>query len=160
MAFRLKNEVEEWFRYIADKPPFKTKFDLYYLCLMLGIATGRMDTLANAQEFVDSFVADYRPMQRIIIALFLISELHRMGLEITEREEVHGLLNRYIDSASPANLTEEGFAHMNQYASGGYLYLVEKLQDKPHQVEDFLQFYTKFFQEAVSQNPSWTRFIS
>lgn len=155
MAFRMRGDVEDWFRHIQKQEPIQTKFDLYYLCLMMGLATGRADRPANASEFVDDFVKDYKPMQRLVIGLMLVSELDRIGVDLTEREEIQRQVAHYLNPNNPANLTEEGFNRLNAYANGGYTYLVEHLGDKPQHIYEFLQSYIDLLNQAVEANKMW-----
>lgn len=155
MAFRMRGDVEDWFRHIQNQEPIQTKFDLYYLCLMMGLATGRADRPANASEFVNDFVKEYKPMQRLVIGLMLVAELHRLGIDLTEREEIQRQVAYYLNPNNPANLTEEGFNRLNAYANGGYTYLVEHLGDKPQHIEEFLQMYIDLLNRAVEENKMW-----
>lgn len=160
MSFRLESEVDDWFRHLSkDSDVLKTKFDVYYLCLMLGFAAGQLDSRGkSAPEFINAFAGDYRPMQRLIIGLLLVVELNRLGIEIAEREAVRSLLSQYIESQEAANLTVAGFARMNEYAAGGFVYLTEQLPEKPHHIETFLQHYVRVLGEAVSKNETWSKF--
>ncbi len=159
MPFRMRSDVDDWFRHISKREPIQTKFDLYYLCLLIGLASGRSDRPTNAGEFVDDFVKDYKPMQRLIIGLMLVAELNRLGIDLSERGEVQRQISRYLDPNNPANLTEEGFNRLNAYASGGFNYLVERHADKPRNIEEFLQIYVQLTKDAISTNEMWQGFI-
>ena len=58
--FRLKPEVEDWFKGVYNKGALKTKWDIYYLCLMLGLAGSKTSPATNAIELVDYFIEDYK----------------------------------------------------------------------------------------------------
>jgi len=154
----MRPEVDDWFRHISKQEPLQTKFDLYYLCLLLGLASGRSDKPTSATEFVDDFVRDYKPMQRLIIGLMLVTELSRLGVDLAERGEVQIQIARYLDPNSPADLTEEGFNRLNAYASGGFNYIVEQLGDKPRNIEEFLQIYVKMLRSSTAGNELWKSF--
>lgn len=161
MAFRLNQQVEDWFKHILKKDgPLQTKFDMYYLCLMLGMAIGKPGKLSDAPEFVNHFVGEYKAMQRVIIGLLLIVELQRLGTNLSDRRELQNLMGQYIDPSNPANLSDAGFARLNEYASGGFGYLAEQFPDKPHHIEDFLQFYIQKLQQAVAGNAAWKQIES
>ena len=91
MPFRLSKDARigrlQWFRDLEDHG-FDLDFDIYYLCLMAGLATGKkesvpMDASTQAPELVDYF-----PRGRIIdpsgrvtyetVALFLSKELEAL----------------------------------------------------------------------------------
>ena len=151
--FRLRSDAQSWFSEIADAPPFRTKFDAYYLCLLAGLASGRATELAGAvhpaTDLVEKFVEDYRPASRLIIGLLVTAELRKSGIDVTEKAQVRALFKRLVDSESPNSLTESGMRRLNAYASGGYEYLAEQRDMKPYTAEEFIQSYTALIGEAV-----------
>jgi hypothetical protein len=157
--FRMRQDAENWFSNIqGQKPTIRTKFDLYYFCLMLGLATGRRSEPAKCSEvtdFMDNFVSDYKPYQRLIIGLLIRAELARLGVSVTEKDEVRKLFVDLVSPKSLTNLTDMGMDRLNEYASGGYDYLAESLDSKPHFVEEFLRTYTKLLRSAIAQSSSW-----
>ena len=158
MAFRMRSEVDDWFKYIFKQGPIQTKFDLYYLCLMMGLATGQCERATSSQDFVDYFVAEYKPVQRLILGLFIMAEISRLGLEVSEREEVRKLINDYLDPTNPAHLREDGFAKLNDYANAGFNVIVKELVNKSHHVEVFAQWYAEALAKKVEGNPYWGLF--
>lgn len=157
--FRIRQDTENWFSNIRDQKPIRTKFDLYYFCLMLGLAVGRktdpVKQCSEVTDFMDNFVSDYKPYQRLIIGLLIRSELSRLGVSVTEKDEIRKLFIDLVDPQHPTNLTDIGIDRLNEYASGGYDYLSEKLDSKPYHVEEFLRTYTKLLRDSVNQNESW-----
>ena len=143
MAFYLRNDTEQWFSHIKDQKPYiETKFDIYYFCLMLGLAAGRKCPVtgkSEATEFQKNFVKSYIPVQKLIIGLLIKSELRRLGINPTEKD-------------SSTKLTESGVTRMNEYASGGYDILSEEIPIKPYNVEDFLRTYTALLKEKAGLN--------
>jgi hypothetical protein len=159
VSFRLRAEADDWFKGIDSKDgPIHTKFDQYYLCLMLGLATGRTDKFQGAPEFVDYFVADYAAVGRLLVALLVVAEAERLGVELTDKADVKRLLDEYLDPKPHANLTEKGFQRLNDYANGGYNTLVEAIPERPRHVESFLQVYTAMIADKMNQSKSWARF--
>lgn len=158
MTFRLRPDVDDWFKHIANKEPLKTKFDLYYLCLMMGLALSQCERAPSSQEFVQYFVGEYRPVQRLVLGLFIMAEMARRGLDVSDREEVRALINEYLDPTNPAQLKEAGFSRLNDYANAGYNAVVASFGAKPHQTEAFLQWYSKALAKAVEESPHWSAF--
>jgi hypothetical protein len=156
----MRQDAENWFSNIRDQKPIQTKFDLYYFCLMIGLATGRRSDPTkrchNVTDFVDNFVKDYKPYQRLIIGLLIRAELSRLGVSVTEKDEVRKLFVDLVDPLSSTNLTDVGMERVNEYSSGGYGYLAEKLDSKPYHVEEFLRTFTKLLRNGVDHNPNWT----
>lgn len=155
MAFRMRQEVEDWFKHISKEEPLETKFDLYYLCLMMGLATSRFDPLQGGAEFVDNFVVDYKPVQRLIIGLLLIAEMSRLEINLMDRDKTQDLINTYLDPTQPSHLRDMGFGRLNEYANGGFNEIMENLGDKPHHVEPFLQWYTQTLSKKATMNKLW-----
>jgi len=157
--FRIRGDVEDWFSQIAKQKPINTKFDLYYFCLMLGLATRRESEpnqmCPSCTDFVDNFVSDYRNSQRLIIGLLIRAELSYWKINITEKEAVRKKFGELVDPQSQTHLTNEGMDRLNQYSSGGFDYLTEQLDSKPYDVEEFLRSYAKLLREAVDENPDW-----
>ncbi len=155
MAFRMRQEVEDWFKHISKKEPLATKFDLYYLCLMMGLATSRCDPFQGSTEFVDNFVADYKPVQRLIIGLLMIAEMSLNGIDLKDTIKTQELINVYIDPTQSSHLREMGFGRLNGYANGGFNVILETLEEKPRQVESFLQWYSQTLSQKATKNKLW-----
>jgi hypothetical protein len=159
MHFRLRQDTQEWFKKISDKKPIDTMFDLYYFCVMLGLAANRTSVPSKRcpeySDFIDNFVSAYRPNQRIIIGLLIRAELGRFGISIDEKDEVSRLLLDLVDPNTQTNLTDTGIEKLNEYASGGFDYLSEVQETKPYHAEEFLRSYVRLIREAVRDNPVW-----
>lgn len=162
MAFRLRQDTEDWFSQINKQKPIETKFDLYYLCLMLGLATGRSSQPSArcatiSEGFVDNFVMAYRPYQRLIVGLLLTAELSSLGVGLEESDFVRKKLLELVDPTAATKLTEAGMTKLNEYTSGGFDYLTENMESKPFHVEEFLQTYASLLREAVAGSETWTQ---
>ena len=151
--FRLRGEVDEWFRHIQRQDPFKTKFDRYYLCVLLGLAGGLESDPQDAIGFVDSFVEDYEDHQLLLTALLLRADLHLFGIELEDRDEVRDHLGKLV---GPAGLTAKGVSRLNRYASGGFDLLVARYGTAlPYSPEEFLPRYVEILKEAAAKQPLW-----
>jgi len=156
MAFRMRPEADDWFRGVVSADgPVRTKFDQYYLCLMLGLATGRNERPQNAADFVDYFVADYAAVGRLLVALLIIAEAERLGVELGDKGDVKKLLDDYLDPQHPTNLTEKGFQKLNDYANGGFNVLAEAMPERPRHVEPFLQAYAVTMTAKMNDSKCW-----
>ncbi len=134
MSFKMRAEVDDWFRHIFKQGPIQTKFDLYYFCLMMGLAEGKSEPATNAVEFVTYFVGDYKQAQRLVLGLLVLAEIARL---------------------------EEGFARLNDYANAGFTTITEALAGaRPYQVETFVQWYAKELSKRIEANPTWKAYLS
>lgn len=161
MSFALRTDAEKWFSNIKDQKPLNSKFDLYYFCLMLGIASGRKSNpneRSSAPEFIDYFINDYKSTQRVLLGLLLTAEFKRFSIDLTEKESVRKKLIDMIDPTSSTNLTTDAIKSLNEYASGGYEYLTEKMPTKPYKIDDFLRSYSILIKSAMSENTHWKGF--
>ena len=160
-SFRLRQDTKDWFSNIQDNKSrqINTDFDLYYFCLMLGLATGKYSNPINKckkySDFTDYFVKDYKSHQNLILGLLIRAELSKLGISLDEKEDTKKHLIKLIDPSSTTNLTNEGIDSMNAYASGGFDYLTENFDSKPYHVEEFLISYTKLLQKAVDESKLW-----
>jgi hypothetical protein len=79
-AFRLRKEAKSWFKEINDKNNLSIDFDLYYYCLMAGLAVNikKDDFLVgDTSELIEYFPARYKEKSRIIVSIFLLDTLLR-----------------------------------------------------------------------------------
>lgn len=154
-SFRLRNDAEAWFSEIERSAHIKTKFDLYYFCLMAGFASGRANETqlgsATSKEFIGYFIDDYRAASRLLIGLLVIAEMKYRGIDVTEKNAVRALFKELVDANNGDNhLTEDGMRRMNAYASGGFDYLAERRENKPYTVEEFLRDYANLINEVAA----------
>jgi hypothetical protein len=160
MPFRLRRDARAWFSYlekefgkgdagVAEAP----LFDMYYLCLMAGLAAGEPlpeVPAAETSELVDNFPGEYRERGRLIIGFFLSRELRQLGIGLTERDALHGTISRLVNPHSPSRLSDEGMNRMNQYAHGGFDVLSARFDDKPRHLETFVPLYVELIREFAS----------
>lgn len=153
MPFRLREDARKWFSELEGKEPTSTLFDLYYFCLVAGLASGRSSDAANlgvsSPEIVDDFIQDYRPAQRLLIGLLVIAEARKGGIDLQEKAAVRRIFSLLVTPESKTQLTEEGMRCMNAYASGGYEFLSERRETKPASAEEFLRDYIGLVDGAV-----------
>jgi hypothetical protein len=152
MAFRLRTDAEKWFAALDGKEPTRSKFDLYYFCLLAGLANVRhVDPAAAgvpAKEFVGDFINDYKPAQRLLIGLLVVAEVKRGGISLDEKASVRDVFKRLVTPTTVTNLTDEGMRCMNAYASGGYEFLSERRETPPTSPEEFLRDFLPLIEEA------------
>ena len=150
MPFRLRRDARQWFRGIHSA--FSLDFDMYYLCLMAGLAESRLANTATAEttELVDNFPGEYRTKGRLVVALFLARELRRLSIDYSERTTVHETIDRLVEPLSPSQLSDEGLREINRYAYGGYEVLTEWFADRPRRLETFLREYKSKLDVALS----------
>ena len=159
MSFKLRPEVDEWFSRIsrARTSPLSTKFDSYYICLMMGLATGRAVQAPSAIEFVGTFVNDYRPAQNIIIGMLVAAEANAQGVNLGDRIAIQRLLSLYVSPESSIGLTSDGFQRLNEYANGGFNEIASSYPEQPWIAADFLEWYLPALELAVQANRWWTQ---
>lgn len=147
--FRLRKDAEKWFREIAEGPPFKVKWDVYYLCLMAGFASGRSSESTAATDITERYVEEYRPARHFLIGLLVVAELKLTGINRTDKAQVRELFKKLVQPNGTNDLTDFGMRRMNAYASGGWEYLAENRDQRPFYVEEFLQSYPALIAKAL-----------
>lgn len=153
MEFRFSQAGEAWFSNVRDQVPFRSKFDLYYLCLMIGIAAGRKADPSGA-EFIGYFIDDYKSSGRLIAGLLTVAELRGLGINMTEKADVRRVIAELLDPISATGLSDEGMRNLNRFAAGGFAYLSEH-REKPHHADEFLADYQGLLGAAVIQADIW-----
>ena len=144
MPFRLSKGAREWFRDLEDG--FDLDFDIYYFCLMAGLATGKKESVPTTQapELVDYFPGNYRSKGRVLVALFLSKELEALGISMSERDQMYGQIAKLVDPLTPSGLSDVGMREMNRYSYGGFDVLAnEWFEERPRIMEVFLPIFKK-----------------
>ena len=153
MPFRFPPEADRWFSKVSGNAPFQYKFDLYYLCMMLGLAEGRREDVSG-NEFIDYFIDDYKNAKRLVGGLLVLAEMKRLNIDVTEKKDVRRVVGELFDSTSPTGLSEYGIKQLNSYASGGFATLSES-REKPHHSDELILDYLHRVEEAFESSPSW-----
>lgn len=143
--FRLRSDAEKWFRKV-DKGP---KFDIYYYCALVGLMARRRNDPAgeNSKDIVDYFITDYKPYKNLIIGLIIISELKKARIDLNEKSAVREVIGRIV-APGDTGLTDNGIKLLNQYASGGFDYLIETGVPKPETREEFMLSYVNIIKDC------------
>jgi hypothetical protein len=148
-------EVDNWFKNIYGVDSIKSKWDLYYLCLMIGLAASRTEPLGGERtDMTDYFIAEYKKSKNLIISLFICAELKKLGVEFSDRDLAKKILNNYLDPLHQSSLSNQAFQRINEYSYGGFLLLAES-QEKPTDQTTFLINYAALCKSLASNNQNW-----
>lgn len=147
MYFQLRKDADKWFKDVA--PHYATKFDLYYLCLIVGFAARRKARAESNEvtDLTDDYPKEFKSRGRLLVALLVSTELSTMGIDLDERDAVYREISRIIATDSRSYLTDEGGRLMNQYAHGGFGALCERFEDRPRSIETFIREYSNFIDD-------------
>ena len=152
MSFRLRTDAERWFSEIEKD--FDYKFDGYYFCLMTGYAAVRKSPLTSADKpaFVDDFPGEYKLQQNLLLGGLIDCDLRDRGISVTNKAAVQKVVSELLTATGAStHLSTMGAAHMNEYASGGFDVLFERMVDKPHRLETFLRGYAKLISKLEAE---------
>jgi hypothetical protein len=152
MPFRLRRDARKWFQDVANK--FDLDFDIYYFCLMAGLATRRKEDAAPSEttDLVNDFPGAYRTRGRVIVALFLARELKELGIELSERVTLHAEIQKLVNPLAASHLSDTGMKEMNRYSFGGLsVLLTEWFEDRPRNIETFLPLYKRKLDKALAE---------
>ena len=139
--FRLRLEARQWFKELRDQKAIKTDFDAFYFCFIAGVTTKRKEAASPEEtaELVAYFPDRYSSRGKLLLGLFLKSELEVLGVSMDERRDVYSTISRLVTPEAPNYLSVEGVREFNKYAHGGYDQLIEWFGDKPRSLETFLR---------------------
>ncbi|WP_321920306.1 hypothetical protein [Paraburkholderia tropica] len=152
MSFRLRTDAEKWFSDLERD--FAYKFDAYYFCLMAGYAAVRKSSLTSADKpaFVDDFPGDYKVQQNLLLGGLIDCDLRDRGISVTDKAAVQKVVSELLTATGAStHLSLTGAARMNEYASGGFDVLFERMVDKPRKLETFLRGYAKLITELEAE---------
>jgi len=142
--FRIRVESDKWFNKLRhnEKNIFKTKFDLYYLFFLNGIANIDKNPLLSKKdstsEIIDYFPSDYIGSRHLIIGMLVITELKRLGIDFSDKINIQEKFHELVDPDTPSKLTLKGFSIMNDYANKGFELLQEQIKDHVDLAPEFL----------------------
>ncbi|WP_445665124.1 hypothetical protein [Fodinibius sp. AD559] len=137
MAFYIRRESEDWYTDLTrdGNELIRTRFDLYYLFFLKGIANQDKNPKNKGSEFVkeliEYFPEEYKGSRNTIVGLLVNSELNRLGISPDDKREVKDKYQQIVEPESQAKLTSKGFSLMNDYASRGYELFQQELGDNP-----------------------------
>lgn len=145
IRFRLSDAARGFFGSIRKQDELSTDFDIYYLCLMAGLLSGRKGDCSDATEFVDYFPERYKERSKLIVGTFVATELEKSGVPYTEKKRVHEEIRKLVDPQSNTHLSAEGVHQMNRFVAGGLEYLKEEFDERPRALDEFVLMYGALF---------------
>jgi hypothetical protein len=152
MPFYLRKDVSDWFKHLQST--FDTgapKFDMYYLCLMAGMATKNLirTEASDLTELTDRFPGPYKKRAHLIVGTFLAREAARLGITLSDKEAVREHVARLVNPADPY-LSPDGLGLLNRYCHGGADVLMEWFDPAPRYAETFLPRFRDKINEVCS----------
>lgn len=137
---------DAWGEYLTKKgdrgSPFDTMFDVFYLFFITGIGANRRH--AGTAEFVD-LVDRYPSAQQqysfLYAGIVLLTDIASSGIPVDKlfvQKKVELLL-----SDDRTRLSPDGYSLVNEYAAGGYEFVVEVMGKRPETPVDFLLRYNE-----------------
>lgn len=144
MYFQLRKDAKKWLKDVSSSYPLD--FDLYYLCLMAGFASQRINPKIpsdDVADLVENFPEKFLSQGGLLVGLLIHTELSRLGIDLEERNSVYQRVKELVDPKSPSYLSNAGVKLMNQYAHGGFDALCESFGDRPTSIETFIRKYAQ-----------------
>ena len=150
--FRLRLDARQWFKDLRDQRVFKTDFDAFYFCFITGVIVKRKEAvpLDETAELVAYFPDRYGSRGKLLVGLFLKSELEVLGVSMDERREVHSAIAHLVATEASNHLSDEGVREFNKYAHGGYEQLIEWFEDRPRSLETFLRSFKRRIDQEIA----------
>jgi hypothetical protein len=147
--FRLRNDAEDWFKKVEKGP----KFDVYYYCVIIGILNNNRNEPAGvvSTDIVSNFINDYKAYQNLIIGLLIISELKKVGINISEKDAVRKELQSLLSPQGETGLSDRGVQLLNHYASGGFEHIRDSKSTKPESRDEFMLDFIEMVGQAAEK---------
>jgi hypothetical protein len=147
--------MDAWFAHLHKDGALELQFDHYYMCLMIGFASLRDDSLNGGNELIRYFPGQYAAASKLIVGLLLIAETQKLGKQLSSKGDVEFLVQQYLEASGSGALNEAGFERINNYANGGFNYLVEQYE-KPYHADTFFAWYSEKLCALTSDSPLWS----
>jgi len=156
MSFIRRQEMDGWFSNLHKDNSLEIQFDYYYMCLMIGFAALRDDPLQGGSELIRHFPGPYAGASKLIVGLLLIAETKKLGKQLGNKRDVEFLVQQYLETSGSGVLNDVGFDRINDYANGGFNFLVEEYEDKPYHADSFFGWYTERLRILATESPLWS----
>lgn len=154
MSFKLPKEAREYFKLIEDADSqslkFAVKFDMYYLCLMVGLNNRKLATedKVETEAFITYYPEGFYGDKSLPIAGLLIdAEMERKAIEPSDRTSIEALILELIDHQKTTKLSDKGIERLNQYAARGMEIIRDNIP-KTRELETFLVHYYKLLNQG------------
>ncbi len=150
--FRVNKDAQEkFFKHLYDQKAFRIGFDAFYFCFITGIATRKKVKLSNDEtdELVAYFPDKYSSRGKLLLGLFLKTELELLGVSIDERKQVHASIASLVNPEGNF-LSNDGVDEFNKYAHGGYEQLIEWFENRPQSLETFLRSFKRKIDQKLT----------
>lgn len=151
--FKIHKDAKKWAENLLTKEsPFKTQFDVYYLCLIVGIgkSTSPAFESKDVTDIIPYYTDPYLPYRDVLAGLLLVFELKNAGMTIS-RDLVKRKLNGLLDVYNATGLSDDATQLMNQYAYGGFIEIREKLSKAPLPHDFLLWFHDEILTECFNE---------
>lgn len=154
--FFLRKDSKAWFRNVEGSfDSSAPMFELFYLCALAGLAAMRPAEYVQGEshELVDHFPGEFASRYRLIVGLFLVREIKRLGISLHEKASLRKTLADFLDPRSLSQLSDAGVKQLNRYASGGFEQLCEWFTERPTDIETFLPSLCSKVRAAIGPQP-------
>ena len=152
MPFRLPKKCRTYFADITgrDETKLDTLFDGYYLCALVGLAQGKINSNPDleATAFVDNYPADFAESGDYIAGLLISAEVKRKSIPNRDADALERLMTTLVESQSRTRLSTYGENLLSQYADRGIDVIMEKMAGHTS-LEEFFQDYFDCWERGV-----------
>lgn len=149
MAYKLHKNYNDFFYEIGPgkNNGLQTQFDIYYLCLMVGLRYNKIGTedMLKSDAFSKEFIEAYRESKHKIIALLIQTEIERRKINQNIQTEVEKLISEIIDYENKDSISKKGIEYLNLYAAAGFEKIQCNIDDNNH-LEYFFKEYLKLIE--------------
>ena len=150
MSFKLHVDADSWFSHIENKGMVKSKFDKWYLCLLVGLLSKESTSEdINKEAFIQSFIQDYQGQKYQIIGYFLSTIMSDNVIDLDNKNELENETAKYLNADSETRLSSEGHERLNEYAAQGFNIIRNEISDIPRDHYQFALNYCTLINKLI-----------
>ena len=124
--------------------PIKYDFDIFYLCMILGIKFNLLedDSKYTSEVFYnqENFPKEYKSKENTIVPIILYQISKNENYNLNNKKSTRELINNFI---VPSTLSKDLIKYMNEYSLGGYIKILESFNFETPDT-DLSKFFNKY----------------
>lgn len=133
-----KNSANKFFS------PIKDIMDIFYISLLIGITKDKKvnynDTKYIKGDMTANWTGELNQSKELIISLYVSEIIKKQDPDYKNKDKIQFTLNSKLGTNPTRSLSDEGMEDIHNYAFGGFIELMEKLENK--RPDDLLSFFS------------------
>jgi len=114
--------------------PIDDIMDLFYLSLLVGLKHNKKIDFNDAEYIKEGMVPNWTDnlsnSKDLLVALYVSHIIHEKDENYKNKPEIQKILNEKLGKNPVRSISDEGMTDIHSYAFGGYLEIINKLDNK------------------------------